>query len=146
MRTVPPSKRLVVDSNLLQSSSLRTFLSKSKSNFAVLTDYVAMEAHKGDTLANIYRRMEIVGDSPTQTTVLESTRLVCGLRGRVGRTLTKPTSNPVNQRCARRTVAYEVADTVVGLLIRELELGPELLDDYTYDPPSLGSRAPSPGG
>jgi hypothetical protein len=41
-----------------------------------------MEAHKGETLSNIYRRMAIVGDVPRQVVVLKGTRAVCGLRGR----------------------------------------------------------------
>jgi hypothetical protein len=42
--------RKIVDSNVLQSPVLRAYLSKSANNFAVLTDYAAMEAYKGDTL------------------------------------------------------------------------------------------------
>ncbi len=40
----------VVDSNFLQRDELRAYLASSPDNKAVLTDYVAMEAHKGDTL------------------------------------------------------------------------------------------------
>jgi hypothetical protein len=36
--------RNVVDSNLLQSAKLRDYLARSPRNFAVLTDYAAMEA------------------------------------------------------------------------------------------------------
>jgi hypothetical protein len=74
--------RKVVDSNQLQSEALRSFLSKSKDNFAVLTDYAAMEAYKGDTLVSIYKSMEIVADYPDQVVVLKNTRVVCGLSGR----------------------------------------------------------------
>lgn len=74
--------KLVVDSNQLQSDTLRAYLSKSKSNFAVLTDYAAMEAHKGNTLASIYKSMAILSDFPDQVIVLKSTRIVSGLRGR----------------------------------------------------------------
>lgn len=74
--------RVVVDSNQLQSEVLRTYLAKSKSNFAVLTDYVAMEAYKGDTLASIYKSMAIVCDFPDQVIVLKGTRAACGLKGR----------------------------------------------------------------
>jgi hypothetical protein len=74
--------KLVIDSNRLQSEALREFLATSTRNRAVLTDYVAMEAHKGDTLANIYERMAILGDFPRQVVVLKGTRVVCGLRGR----------------------------------------------------------------
>lgn len=74
--------RVVVDSNQLQSKVLRTYLAKSKSNFAGLTDYAAMEAYKGDTLASIYKSMAIVCDFPDQVIVLKGTRAACGLKGR----------------------------------------------------------------
>lgn len=74
--------RVVVDSNQLQSEVLRTYLAKSKSNFAVLTDYVSMEAYKGDTLSSIYKSMAIVCDFPDQVIVLKGTRAACGLKGR----------------------------------------------------------------
>jgi hypothetical protein len=44
----------IVDSNFLQSDALRAYLSASTDNYAVLTDFAAMEAYKGDTLAWIY--------------------------------------------------------------------------------------------
>ncbi len=74
--------RVIVDSNQLQSETLRGFLSKSKGNFAVLPDYVAMEAYKGDTLASIYKAMAILADFPCQVIVLKGTSAVCGLKGR----------------------------------------------------------------
>ncbi len=72
----------VVDSNFLQSDGLRDYLSKSSANFVVLTDYAAMEAYKGDTLASIFRSMEILAQYPKQVIVLKGTQIVCGLRGR----------------------------------------------------------------
>ena len=74
--------RKVIDSNQLQSKLLYNFLSASTKNFAVLTDYVAMEAYKGDTLASIYKSMEILCDFPLQVIVLKNTRAACGLSGR----------------------------------------------------------------
>lgn len=74
--------KLIVDSNQLQSDVLSRYLSKSKSNVAVLTDYAAMEAYKGDTLASIYKSMAILSGFPNQVIVLKSTRIVCGLRGK----------------------------------------------------------------
>ena len=76
--------RKVVDSNMLQSEVLQSFLHGSKENFAVLTDYVAMEAYKGNTLQSIYRSMEILATRPRQVIVLKGTQSICGLRG-VGR-------------------------------------------------------------
>jgi hypothetical protein len=75
--------RMVVDSNFLQSSELRHYLSKSKSNFAVLTDYAAMEAYKGNTLVSIYKSMAILSEFPKQVIILKGTQTVCGLRGRL---------------------------------------------------------------
>ncbi len=66
--------RLIIDSNQLQSEALRAYLAKSKSNFAVLTDYASMEAYKGDTLVSIYKSMATLCDFPTQVIVLKGTR------------------------------------------------------------------------
>jgi hypothetical protein len=74
--------KIVIDSNRLQSKKLRDYLAKARSNFAVLTDYAAMEAYKGDTLASIYKSMAIVSDFPDQVIVLKGARAVCGLKGR----------------------------------------------------------------
>ncbi|RDJ01383.1 hypothetical protein B5K06_33615 [Rhizobium grahamii] len=65
--------RKVVDSNAMQSEALRSFLSSSTNNCAVLNDYAAMEAYKGDTLISIFRSMEIVCEFPRQIIVLKTT-------------------------------------------------------------------------
>ena len=75
--------RKVVDSNFLQSEKLEAYLSESTDNFAVLTDYAAMEAYKGDTLPWIYDRMAILAHYPKQVLVLRGTQEVCGLQGRM---------------------------------------------------------------
>jgi hypothetical protein len=75
--------RMVVDSNFLQNSELRQYLSKSKSHFAVLTDYAAMEAYKGNTLVSIYKSMAILSEFPKQVIILKGTQTVCGLHGRL---------------------------------------------------------------
>lgn len=74
--------RKVVDSNFLQSSELRDYLSKSKKNYVVLTDYASMEAYKGDTISSIFKSMRILADYPKQVIVLKDTRTICGLSGR----------------------------------------------------------------
>ncbi len=74
--------KLIVDSNRLQSDELRSFLSRSPKNVAVLTDYASMEAYKGDTLASIFRSMEVLADFPKQVVVLRGTRAACAQRGR----------------------------------------------------------------
>ena len=72
----------IVDSNFLQSDELRAYLAASPDNEAVITDYAAMEAHKGNTLKSIYKSMEILCGFPRQVVILKSTIIVCGLRGR----------------------------------------------------------------
>lgn len=74
--------RKVIDSNYLQSPALRDYLSASNDNFAVLTDYAAMEAYKGDTLKSIYPSMAIVSEFPRQVLILKPTSKVVGLSGR----------------------------------------------------------------
>jgi hypothetical protein len=72
----------VVDSNFLQREQLRQFLAASPRNKAVLTDYVAFEAHKGDTLQSIYKSMEILCEFPRQIVILKGTGVARGLSGR----------------------------------------------------------------
>jgi hypothetical protein len=74
--------RFVIDSNQLQSHRLRAFLSKSSSNQAVLTDFVAMEAYKGDTLTSIYKSMAIVSEFPNQALILKGSKKLLGTPGR----------------------------------------------------------------
>lgn len=74
--------RLVIDSNALRSDDLRRYLSQSPRNEAVLTDYAAMEAYKGDTLVAIPKSMAVLGDFPKQVIILRGTQAVCGLSGR----------------------------------------------------------------
>jgi hypothetical protein len=74
--------RKVVDSNYLQDDRLRIYLSASHDNYAVLTDYAAMEAFKGDTLVSISRSMEVLSQYPKQVIVLKSTGVMAMLRGR----------------------------------------------------------------
>lgn len=75
--------KLVIDSNCLQSDELRVFLANSQSNFAVLTDYAAMEAYKGDTLVSIFKSMSIISEFPKQVIVLKGTRSACAQHGQI---------------------------------------------------------------
>jgi hypothetical protein len=74
--------RKVIDSSMLQSDSLRNYLSASRSNFAVLPDYVAIEAYKVDSVGRILERMQVLSRFPQQILVLKGTAKVCCLRGR----------------------------------------------------------------
>lgn len=73
---------IIVDSSALQCERLRAFLKASQRNIAVLTDYAAMEAYKGDSPSSIHKSMEIVAETPKQVVILKGTQTVCGLRGR----------------------------------------------------------------
>jgi len=74
--------RKVVDSNYLRDPRLRSYLAASQENLAVLTDYAAMEAYKGNTLVSIQNSMAILAEFPTQVMVLKNTLAACGLSGR----------------------------------------------------------------
>jgi hypothetical protein len=73
---------MVIDSNRLQSIELREFLNRSTQNKAVLPDFAAMEAYKGNTLKSIFKSMEIVCEFPSQVVILKGSAKVCGLHGR----------------------------------------------------------------
>src|SRR5262245_508539 len=73
--------RMVVDSNYLQAPELEEYLKASKRNFAVLTDYVAMEAYKGNSVESITKSMVILCQFPCQVIVLKGTSTICRLKG-----------------------------------------------------------------
>jgi hypothetical protein len=73
--------RTVIDSNALQSQELQAHLASSKDNFAVINDYLAMEAYKGNTMVSIFRSMKILTQFPHQVIILKPTGKICGLRG-----------------------------------------------------------------
>jgi len=74
--------KLIIDSNCLRSDELQGYLASSSENLAVLTDFAAMEAYKGDTLVSIYESMRIVASFPLQILVLKGTQTVGSLSGR----------------------------------------------------------------
>ncbi len=75
--------QVVIDSNFFRSPELRTFLSRSRHNKAVLTDYSAMEAYKNvDPISAMQAQMEILAEFPSQVLVLKGTTAASGLRGR----------------------------------------------------------------
>ena len=65
----PITERKIVDSNYLQSPKLREYLLETRKNIAVVIDYAAMEALKGDTLASVFKSMEILAEFPDQVDV-----------------------------------------------------------------------------
>jgi hypothetical protein len=73
---------MVLDSNMLQDPALRDYLAKSRKNKVVVTDYLMIEALKGDTLEKIFGLMKILSEYPKQVVVLKSMRSVSALKGR----------------------------------------------------------------
>jgi hypothetical protein len=65
--------RVVIDSNRVQTDELAAFLRASNSNRAVVTDWLMMEAYKGDTLASIYKSLGVLASFPRQVVVLKNT-------------------------------------------------------------------------
>lgn len=74
--------KLVIDSNELQTRRLRKFLNGSKKNIAVVADFTAIEAYKGDPLKSVFKSMSVLSDFPTQVLVLKRSTLLVGLCGR----------------------------------------------------------------
>jgi histidinol-phosphate/aromatic aminotransferase/cobyric acid decarboxylase-like protein len=74
--------RMVIDNSVLTEDALRDFLSKSKKNRVVITDYLMIEALKDDPLNKIFRLMKIVCKYPNQVVVLKSMRRLTALKGR----------------------------------------------------------------
>ena len=72
----------VIDSNQLQTETLRAFLARSPENIAVLPDFVSMEAYKGDPLKSIFKSMSVLSEFPHQVLILKGSAKVCALTGR----------------------------------------------------------------
>jgi hypothetical protein len=73
---------MVVDSNYLQNDNLAAYLSRSTSHFVVLSDYLHMEAFKGETLQSAFKSMRILSKYPRQVLVLKPTARLASLSGR----------------------------------------------------------------
>lgn len=133
--------RMVIDSNYLQDEKLRSYLAASTNNYAILTDYAAMEAYKGNTLVSIYRSMEILAEHPKQVMVLKGTQVVCGLSGRDATSqeslIDKSQSLEFPEYC-RQLLAAKTGD--LSLERQLLELGREAtqhMDRMLCDMPTL---------
>jgi hypothetical protein len=74
--------RKVIDSSMLQSAELRRYLKSSALNYAVLPDYVSMEAYKVGSVERILERWQIISQFPKQVVILKGTSQICGLNGR----------------------------------------------------------------
>ncbi|TPL05816.1 hypothetical protein FJ938_14470 [Mesorhizobium sp. B2-4-14] len=63
---------LVIDSSMLQSQELRSYLQGSPHNFAVLADYAWIEIYKQQTVEAIKHGLSVVGDFPDQLVLLRA--------------------------------------------------------------------------
>ncbi len=65
--------RVVIDSNRVQSLELETFLASGPSHRAVVTDWLMMEAYKGDMRKSLYKSIAVLEKYPRQVIVLRNT-------------------------------------------------------------------------
>lgn len=72
----------VIDNSFSRDERLREYFVKSQHNYAVITDYLAMELFKNDPLEYLSHGMRIICSFPKQVIVLKDTQTICGLRGR----------------------------------------------------------------
>jgi hypothetical protein len=72
----------VIDAGALRSHKLQSYLDASPNNFAVITDYAAMESFKGDPIKNLRLSLRILADNPNRVIVLRSTRFISNLKPR----------------------------------------------------------------
>jgi hypothetical protein len=74
--------RKVVDSNMLRTDALDQYLSRSRGNVAVLTEFVLLEAQKTNPQVTLPGSTEILGRYADQVAVLRTSQDLLGLRGR----------------------------------------------------------------
>jgi hypothetical protein len=65
-------QRFVIDSNMLQTERLRTYLSASPDNSAVLPDFVWIEMYKPQSFAGLVSAFSVIRDFPDQIALLKS--------------------------------------------------------------------------
>ncbi len=65
--------RVVIDTNRVQSEELEFFLAAAPGHRAVVTDWLMMEAYKGDTRNSIYKSLGVLAKFPRQVVVLRNT-------------------------------------------------------------------------
>lgn len=71
--------RKVIDTNYLQTKALFDYLNESNENIAIVTEYTAIEAYKGDNTDTIYKSLEALSKFPQQVIVLKNTIDICGM-------------------------------------------------------------------
>lgn len=65
--------RVVIDSNRVQSLEMETFLASGPGHRAVVTDWLMMEAYKGDMRKSLYKSIAVLEKYPRQVIVLRNT-------------------------------------------------------------------------
>jgi len=82
--------RKVIDKNYFGDTGLRRYLSASRQNVVVLTDYSGMESYNGrDPYKNLLRSFTILSEFPRQVLVLRGTRNIISREGIVRDTYTR---------------------------------------------------------
>ena len=115
---------MVIDSNQLESAKLRAYLSKSPEHYAVLTDYVAMELYKTQSLHGIFKSMEILSEFPKQVVVIKNTPYVYRITGAASEMPMKLIDQSQTGHFTRHIVAMQLAKAGDTRLQREiLKLG-----------------------
>jgi hypothetical protein len=122
----------IIDANYLRDDRLAHWLSSSNNNYAVITDYAAMEAYKGDTLISIFKSMDILSRYPDQVLILKNTLTVCRLKpdkkGLQRRLLDEAQTKGFRRYCAALQKAKEGDSSLQGML---LSLGKEANEHMT---------------
>jgi hypothetical protein len=76
------ARRLVIDSNMLQSPVLRDFLLHSRTHVAVLPEFVWLETYKQQSLAGLTAGLSVIGDFPDQLIVLQPWHTIAMIESR----------------------------------------------------------------
>ena len=84
--------RAVVDSNVLEDSSLIEFLKASPMNRAVVPDFVGMEAYRGDARVNLKSKFGPLSPYAGQFLLLKNTDKVNRLHGKTSGGLVRVTA------------------------------------------------------
>lgn len=69
----------IVDVNFLEDSKLGNYLSESKDNFIILTDFACMECLKCNVHNNLKWKLDIISRYPKQILILKGTRALTNL-------------------------------------------------------------------
>ena len=111
--------RVVIDSNRVQSEELERFLASAPGHRAVVTDWLMMEAYKGDAPNGIYKSLGVLAKFPHQVIVLRNTGM-CAQR-RVGPQMANRLIWDEHTKTFPRFIA-EIADARAGNALIEESL------------------------